>query len=123
MKKILILEDAKIGGQLLQAIGERGLQGSWFVGVKSIGNGSLTGFRSDLSEETVQLEDYGMAFVDGFLYISGLMGWVVLPELKQQMFTIGTSSLGEIGAHTSIEKADMVTLFDQLLEQAGGGCK
>lgn len=119
MKKILILEDAPIGGQLLQAINERGLQGSCFVGVKSVENGLLTGIRSDFSEETVKLEDYGMAFVDGFLYIAGMMGWNILPSLKPLMFTIGTSSVGDIGAHKSIEKAEMINLFDQLFLEAG----
>lgn len=119
-KKILILEDGKpIAQRLLTEISLRGYEATWFVGVKSCKDGEITGFcADDLHLETVKLEDYGMAFVDGFLYIVGLMGWDVLPSLKPLMFTIGTSSLRPLDAHTNIEKTEMPELFAGLLPQA-----
>lgn len=119
MKKILILEDAHIGRQLLQHIVDRGLSGNCYIGVRSVKDGQLTGIRHDFSDETVDLSQFGIAFVDGFLYIDGLMGWDLLPLLSPLMYTVGTSSVGDIGANKSIEKADMISLFDQLLLDAG----
>ena len=118
MMKVLILEDAKIGGLALQALKERGIDGSWFISVKSVDSFTLTGLRSDRSEETIRLADYGLAMVDGFLLIDGLMGWDVLPWLKPLMLTVGTSSVGGIGADIDIDKAEMVEKLDTLLETA-----
>lgn len=121
--RILILEDAQIGGRLAQEVNRLGLECTWFVGVKSLQGTEMIGFLSDLSEKSITLENYGLAFVDGFLYINGLMGWNLLPQLKDMMFTVGTSSLGEIGAHTSIEKDKMVESLADLILQAKGQLK
>ncbi|MBX9689132.1 MAG: hypothetical protein K2X27_20655 [Candidatus Obscuribacterales bacterium] len=122
MGKVLILEDAQIGGDTLQALRDRGLEGSWFIGVKSVNNSTLTGIRPDFSEEVVQLSHYALAFVDGFLYICGQMGWDVLPFVKPLMHTVGTSSIGEIGCHESIDKGDMVKELDRILGEQAQTC-
>lgn len=113
--KVLILEDAKIGGLAQQALVERGMSASWFVCVKSVDSEKLTGVHADGSIETVSLADYQLALVDGFLLIDGLMGWEVLPSLTPHMYTVGTSSAGDIGAHMEFDKAEMVNQLDQLI--------
>ena len=113
---VLILEDANIGGLTLRALNDRGMRGSWFICVKSVDSESLTGIRADRTVETVQLSQYNLALVDGFLMIDGLMGWDVLPWLKPLMFTVGTSSIGDIGANLEIDKAEMVDKLDFLIE-------
>lgn len=116
MKKILILEDARIGGQVKCALEAAGIAVSWFVGVKSLETGKLVGFTPELKLETVDLSDYELAFVDGFLYLGGLMGWELLPDLKAVMHTVGTSSLGGLPADEQIDK-------EQMLERALAYCK
>lgn len=116
MRKILILEDAGIGGRTLAALAQRGYEASWFVGVSSIHNGTLNGIRADLSLEAVSLSDYCLAFVDGFLYIGGLMGWEAAVELNRHMITIGTSSIGKIGTQHQIEKEEMLDKLDEHLQ-------
>ena len=116
--KVLILEDAKIGGQALQALKDRGHDGSWFISVKSVDDHKLIGVRSDFSLEEVQLSQYNLALVDGFLMLGGLMGWEVLPWLNPRMVTVGTSSIGGIGAHKDIDKGEMVEKLDELIESA-----
>lgn len=122
-KKILILEDARIGGQVKDALLELGAECSWLVGVKSLEAGKIVGFNPKLELEELDLACYELAFVDGFLYIAGLMGWDLLPELKKLMHTISTSSMGEIGAHEDCEKEQMLErakLWLQSKEQKQG---
>lgn len=114
--KILILEDALIGETVLAAAVAHGLQGKCFVGVKSLQGTKLTGFcREGLKEEVVELTEFNLAFVDGFLYIGGMMGWQVLPQLQGLMPTIGTSSMGDIGANLSIDKDDMLSTLNKII--------
>lgn len=116
MSKILILEDARIGGRTLEALQERGLEGTWLLGVKSIEGNTLTGFGQDLSLRSLSISDYSLAFVDGFLYIGGMMGWEIIPVLSKKLYTIGTSSIGEIGAHMHIEKSQMLSRLDEFIQ-------
>lgn len=115
--KILILEDALIGEDVRQEAEKLGLEAKCFVGVKSVEGTKLTGFcRQGLTLEVVDLCEYELAFVDGFLYIDGMMGWDVLPHLQPLMYTVGTSSMGGIGAHHTIDKENMSATLHKFVE-------
>lgn len=118
--KIIILDDAfRMTALWKEALEARGHDCVTFIWVPNITDGQLTGHNQDKVHHTVNLQDFDLALVDGFLAIPGLMGWDIIPHLTAAgVPAVTTSSHGPIGGILDVEKEDVVGRLDEILSYA-----
>lgn len=127
--KVLILEDArKLAETWRDAMVALGHTVVHFMWVTSIGDGVITGRRRidphgsavmEIASETVNLAEFDLALVDGFLGMPGEMGWTCLPHLALAgVGCITTSSFGDIGGSVEMEKEDVLPRLAEVFSYA-----